>query len=424
MVLRFVLYRLPAAAWLLAGIFLLVPPCAAEPAGLTPGFEHPNALWLVVEDEGHTLTLLDAAAMVRVHQASSAAPLRGTIETSDDGRFAYLLAGAGTIVKYQLPQLVAVAQTDVGAVRTFGLSADGRWLLAAMSDPDSLVLLDAHLAPVRSYPVATLDGAATGRVSTILRNAPRKSFVVAIDGFPELWEISWDPQAEAIFDGLVHDYRMGEGVASSGFLGIRRTPLDAMMTDALLSMDGTSVVGTTEPGAARPSRTEVINLNIRRRIATLAIEPGSAAAAVHGNGREYLATVDAAGAVVFQDLRTGQVAHTVRLPSPVAALQATQSPPALWLLSGASPAGPFDLDRIDLSKPQSPRTVLAGIEGPASMQAASDEGGLMLVSGGEPANLRYLTSGAARQAGPMAVRGLRGLRSLGVQIEWPSSAAR
>ena len=424
MVLRFFLYRLPAAAWLLAGIFLLAPPCAAEPTALGPGFEHPNALWLVVEGDGHTLTLLDAAAMVRVHQATSAAPLRGAIETNDDGRFAYLLAGAGTIVKYQLPQLVAVAQTDVGAVRTFGLSADGRWLLVALNGPDRLVLLDANLVQVRIYPVTTLDGAATGRVSSILRNAPRKSFIATLGGIHELWEISWDPQAEPIFDGLVHDYRMGEGVASSGFLGIRRTPLDAIMPDALLSMDGTSVVGTTEPAAARPSRTEVINLNIRRRIATLALAPGNAAAAVHGNGREYLATVDAAGAVVLQDLRTGQVAQTVRLSSPVAALQATLSPPALWLLSGASPAGPFDLDWIDLSKPQSPRTLLAGIEGPASMQAGSGERGLMLVSGSEPVNLRYLASDAARPAGPMVVLGLRGLRSLGVQIEWPSSADR
>ena len=35
---------------------------------------------------------------------------------------------------------------------------------------------------------------------------------------PEIWEISYDPDAKPIFDGYVHDYKMGEGVALAGYL--------------------------------------------------------------------------------------------------------------------------------------------------------------------------------------------------------------
>ncbi len=42
----------------------------------------------------------------------------------------------------------------------------------------------------------------------------RRSFVIVFEPLAELWELSTDPQAAPIFDGLVHDYHQGEAIAS------------------------------------------------------------------------------------------------------------------------------------------------------------------------------------------------------------------
>ena len=50
---------------------------------------------------------------------------------------------------------------------------------------------------------------------------PRESFVVALKDIPELWEISLRPQAPPIYDGLVHDYKMGEGDCEAAVCSVR-----------------------------------------------------------------------------------------------------------------------------------------------------------------------------------------------------------
>ncbi|MCZ2291006.1 MAG: hypothetical protein LC125_03590 [Burkholderiales bacterium] len=146
------------------------------------------------------------------------------------------------------------------------LSADGRWRLVA---EDAAVIVQQSDGPLRRvHPALSLDGREQGRPSALLALSARRSFVLAFDGLPELWEIALDPQAEPIFDGYVHDYRMGEGIAKPGFLGVRRTRLQEPLR-ALVG-DGAYVLGRAAdvdaPGRGR-ARLVLVQLDVRRPIA-------------------------------------------------------------------------------------------------------------------------------------------------------------
>jgi hypothetical protein len=65
---------------------------------------------------------------------------------------------------------------------------------------------------------------------------------------------------------------MGEGVAHAGFLGVRRTLLQTQLTDIYFTEDFSTVIGVTPPAGMDPSQAHVINLDIRREIATVTLE--------------------------------------------------------------------------------------------------------------------------------------------------------
>lgn len=117
----------------------------------------------------------------------------------------------------------------------------------------------------------------------------RQSFVVAPRGARELWELSWSETAEPIYDGLVHDYRMGEGLARPGYLGLRRTPLQKPLA-AVCSCGPQPWVRVWEEGSSGDKGNNeggaVLHLDVRRIIArcTPAASPtgsGSAPGALH-----------------------------------------------------------------------------------------------------------------------------------------------
>lgn len=87
-----------------------------------------------------------------------------------------------------------------------------------------LVLHDDAGAVLGRWPLRDADGR-PGRPIAVCRLQPRQSLVVVLAGWHELWEISTDLAAPPIFDGLVHDYRMGEAIARPGYLGVRRIRL-------------------------------------------------------------------------------------------------------------------------------------------------------------------------------------------------------
>lgn len=184
--------------------------------------------------------------------------------------------GAGDVVRRgaRLPRSALAAAALAAAFALFAAepavrSSDGRWLLRAERGGRTLVAIDtARGAVVRRIPVADRRGK-TARVARIVDAPPRASFVVLFADIAEAWELSYDPNAEPVYDGLVHDYRMGEGIADRGPFAVRRIFLDEPLADAEFSADFSQFTARAADGSLH-----VINLHVRRRIAIL--PPGTA----------------------------------------------------------------------------------------------------------------------------------------------------
>lgn len=237
---------------------------------------------------------------------------QGAAKLSPDGRFAYFGTREGWLTRYDLSALSVTARVPTGTnIRSLALSGDGRWILVAGTQPEALTLFDANLQVVRTYALAPRNGKTTTRVAGVFEATPRQSFIVALQDIAELWEISYDPKAEPIHEGLVHDYRMGEAIAAPGFLGVRRTPLDEPLDVFFLDGPRRHVLGATRPEGAKAANVQVINLDVRRQIAAFPL-PGAPAFGsslpISRNGTDLLAIPHAQdGCVTLVDVKTWRV---------------------------------------------------------------------------------------------------------------------
>jgi hypothetical protein len=140
------------------------------------------------------------------------------------------------------------------------VSADGRWRVRG--EAAQVVVFDRD-RPVRTLPSRSLQGGESAAVRQVQHLPARRSFVIAFHApMRELWELSVDPDAAPVFDGMVHDHRMGEAIASPGFLGVRRTPLERPV-DALAA----DAAGGPFVLARSAGEWLLINLDVRRAIA-------------------------------------------------------------------------------------------------------------------------------------------------------------
>lgn len=231
----------------------------------------PLNLFVVVEGGDHHVSLVDGDTFKVIHRFASRFALHGGPKFSPDGRYVYFGSRDGWITKYDLYNLKVVAEVRAGInMRNVAVSGDGAYVMAANYLPHSVVLFDSNLQLIKLYPAKQLDGDQTSRVSAVYDASPRKSFVVALKDLPELWEISYDPKAEPIFNGYVHDYRMKEGIAEAGTFGVRRTPLTAPLDDFFFDQGYRFAIGSARP---RPGETQansqVISLDARRAVASI-----------------------------------------------------------------------------------------------------------------------------------------------------------
>jgi mono/diheme cytochrome c family protein len=312
----------------------------------------PMNLFVVVEGGDHHVSLLDGDKFEVIHRFPSRFALHGGPKFTLDGRYVFFGSRDGWITKYDLWNLAVVAEVRAGLnMRNVAVSGDGKWVMAANYLPHTLALFDADLNLQRTYAAATLDGKASSRVSAVYDAAPRKSFVVALKDIPELWEISYNPKAEPIFDGYVHDYKMGEGISKPGFLGVRRTPLDEPLDDFFFDASYANVLGATRPRSDGAPSAQVVNLDARRRIATLPLPgmPHLGSGITFGHqGRPVLASPNLKdGVVSVIDMKTWQPVKDIPTLGPGFFMRSHENTPYAWVDAMMSPTAKNTLLIID-----------------------------------------------------------------------------
>jgi hypothetical protein len=87
----------------------------------------------------------------------------------------------------------------------------------------------------------------------------RWAALVALSQTAELWEVPLDPRVEDRYEGLVHDFRMGEGVPVRAWRRPRRIPLPGPLHHPAAEPDGSGVIGWS-PGLGALA----FNLDTRR----------------------------------------------------------------------------------------------------------------------------------------------------------------
>ncbi|HMN75343.1 MAG TPA: cytochrome D1 domain-containing protein [Burkholderiaceae bacterium] len=312
----------------------------------------PMNLFVVVEGGDHHVSLVDGDKFEVIHRFASRFALHGGPKFTPDGRYVFFGSRDGWITKYDLWNLAVVAEVRAGLnMRNVAVSGDGKWVMAANYLPHTLALFDADLNLQRPYATATLDGKATSRVSAVYDAQPRKSFVVALKDIPELWEVSYDPKAEPIYDGYVHDYRMGEAIAKPGFLGVRRTPLDEPLDDFFFDQSYANVLGATRPRSDGAPSAQVVNLDARRRIATLPL-PGmphlGSGITFEYQGRPVLATPNLKNGIVSViDMKTWKLVRDIPTLGPGFFMRSHEATPYAWVDAMMSPTAKNTLLVID-----------------------------------------------------------------------------
>jgi DNA-binding beta-propeller fold protein YncE/cytochrome c553 len=309
------------------------------PAADRPKFAaDPLNLFVVVEAGDHHVTILDGDRFEPLARFPSRYALHGGPKFSPDGRFVYFASRDGWISKYDLWRLAPVAEIRAGLnTRNAAVSSDGRYVLVGNYLPHTLVVLDAaDLAVIKVLEVKDRNGRSS-RVSAVYDAAPRKSFVAALKDVPELWEISYDDRAEPIYDGLVHDYKMKEGIAIPGKLNPRRAPLDDVLDDFFFAPGYAYLIGASRDGG----QGQVVNLDVRRRVETVPL-PGlphlGSGISWAWNGQRVMATPNLKeGLVTVVDTRTWKVVKQIPTNGPGFFMRSHEATPYAWVDAMMSP---------------------------------------------------------------------------------------
>lgn len=292
----------------------------------------PLNMFVVVETGDHHASILDGDRLEPIARFQTRFALHGGPKFSPDGRFVYFASRDGWISKYDLWSLRMIAEVRAGLnTRNAAVSGDGKYVAVANYLPHTIVILDADLKLVKVMPVGDAAGKVTSRVSAVYDAAPRKSFVAALKDVKELWEISYDPKAEAIPQGLIHDFRYKEGSFLPGFLNARRTQLDDYLDDFFFTQDYSRVMGASRDG----KQGQVVHLDVRRRIAALELSGmphlGSGITWSH-NGRTVMASTNLKEAVVTViDTQDWKTVKRVPTAGPGFFLRSHENTPYAWV---------------------------------------------------------------------------------------------
>jgi len=292
----------------------------------------PMNLFVVVESGDHHASIVDGDKLERLARFPTRFALHGGPKFTPDGRYVFFASRDGWVTKYDLWNLQTVAEVRAGInTRNIAVSGDGKWVIAGNYLPHTLVVLDARdLSLVKLIPVAD-KGGRTSRVSAVYDAAPRKSFIVALKDIPEVWELTYDPKAPPVYDGLVHDYRMGEGLAEKGPFPVRRIVLDDVLDDFFFDQKYDHLIGASREAG----KGQVVNLNVRRKIATVDL-PGlphlGSGITWEWKGAPVLATTNLKeGIVSVIDMREWKSVASIPTTGPGFFLRSHEATPYAWV---------------------------------------------------------------------------------------------
>ncbi|BAO30319.1 cytochrome d1, heme region [Sulfuritalea hydrogenivorans sk43H] len=242
---------------------------SAKPAEVFQGVDMMN-LFIVVETGDHHVTILDGDKLEPIHRFPSRYALHGGPKFTPDGRYVFFASRDGWITKFDIWNLKVVAEIRAGInTRNVAVSGDGKYLAVANYLPHTLVLLDADLNLLKVHPVLDKDRKESSRVSAVYDAAPRQSFVAALKDVPEVWEISYNPKADDIPVGMIHDFKYKEGSFIPGFLNPRRTFLTEPLDDFFFTQNYSELMGSSREAG----KGQVVHLDVRKKIADLKL-PG------------------------------------------------------------------------------------------------------------------------------------------------------
>lgn len=306
-----------------------------DPAALParPVFDaDPLNLFVVVETGDHHATILDGDRFEALKRFPTRYALHGGPKFSPDGRFVHFVSRDGWVSKFDMWSLQTVAEVRAGLnTRNLAASSDGRYLAVGNTLPHSLVILDARdLNPVKVLTVSDTKGQGS-RVSAVYDAAPRRSFVVALKDIPEVWEVSYDDNAAPIYEGLVHDYKLREGIALEGKLNPRRTVLEEPLDDFFFDQSYAWLIGAARAGGAG----QVVNLDVRRKITSVEL-PGlphlGSGISWESEGRTLLATPNLKEAMVSViDMKNWKVVKQIPTNGPGFFLRSHEGSDYAWV---------------------------------------------------------------------------------------------
>ena len=320
----------------------------------------PKNLFIVVEAGDHHVSILDGDKLEPIFRFQSRYALHGGPKFTPDGRYVFFASRDGWVSKFDIWNLKTVAEVRAGInTRNAAVSGDGKFVAVANYLPNTLAIFDADLNLLKLLAVVDQSGKKTSRVSAVYDAAPRKSFVAALKDVPELWEISYDPKAPDIPAGLIHDYQYKEGAFVPAFLNPRRTSLDDILDDFFFTQSYNEVMGASRGGMGGADGTvgkssgkgQVINLDVRRKIATLDL-PGmphlGSGITWTWQGRPVMATPNLnEGVISIIDMNTWQTIKQINIPGPGFFMRSHENTRYAWVDSMMSPQNKDTLTIID-----------------------------------------------------------------------------
>ena len=125
--------------------------------------------------------------------------------------------------------------------------------------------------------------------------------------------MSYDEKAPPVFEGLVHDFKMGEGIVVPGPFPPRRIRLEDHLDDFFFSSSYEYLIG-----ASREGRGQIVDLDIKRKIASVEL-PGMPhlGSGITRDGKYALVSIwEMDGELVVYDAQTLKVVKRLPMKKP------------------------------------------------------------------------------------------------------------